>query len=198
MTYNTQNLYFTLEGAYFILKSRGYFQARGVIPCYKSIAISKWMGNSEICLYLLNLHQERYWQIYHCFWVFNLPQRLCKTIFFTSKFAGWADPHSGADGQVCQHQRFARQRLWLKQVPDSDQVSNYFTGSNFVLAGGAGKGKKKKGKIVPDEYYESYYRNLAENTNLRDLKERSNILMVFCLKFRFWNLIFLLLRCCPT
>ena len=59
------------------------------------------------------------------------------------------------------------------------------TGNNFVLAGGDGKGKKKKGKIVPDEYYESYYRNLAENSNLRDLKDRSMVLMVFGFKFRF-------------
>merc|ERR1711892_41596 len=43
---------------------------------------------------------------------------------------------------------------------------------NDCDSSGAAKGKKKKGKIVPDEYYESYYRNLAENSNLRDLKDR--------------------------
>ena len=58
-------------------------------------------------------------------------------------------------------------------------------GSNSVLSGGGAKGKKKKGKIVPDEYYESYYRNLAENSNLRDLKDRSMVLMVFGFNFRF-------------
>ena len=50
------------------------------------------------------------------------------------------------------------------------------TESNSVLLGGAGKGKTKKGKIVPEEYYESYYRNLDENSNLRDLKDRSMVL----------------------
>ena len=53
------------------------------------------------------------------------------------------------------------------------------TESNSVLLGGAAKGKTKKGKIVSEEYYESYYRNLDENSNLRDLKDRSMVLVVF-------------------
>ena len=41
-----------------------------------------------------------------------------------------------------------------------------------MLVGGSTKGKKKKGNDASNEYYESYYRNLAENYNLRELKDR--------------------------
>ena len=41
--------------------------------------------------------------------------------------------------------------------------------------------KKKKSGMV-NEYYESYYRNLEDNTNLRDLKER----LFLCADGPFW------------
>merc|ERR1719357_1576865 len=43
---------------------------------------------------------------------------------------------------------------------------------NDCDSSGSTKGKKKKGNDASNEYYESYYRNLAENYNLRELKDR--------------------------
>ena len=82
-----------------------------------------------------------------------------------------SDTHPGADGKVGKHQRPSGQRLRLRF--NTDKVGETKTNVNISNLG------EELKRDNEHEYYESFYRNITENTNLSHFKDRSPVLLEY-------------------